>query len=91
MTLKLAAQHADIWNGFGPPATFKHKCEVLDNWCHEVGRDPAVIERSCMISPSDLPALDSFVEAGATHLVLRLDELWDFRAVERLVQWRNRR
>ncbi len=91
VTLKLVAQHANIWNGFGPPERFQHKCEVLDNWCREVGRDPAAIERSCMISPSDLPALDSFVEARATHLVLRLDEPWDFGAVERLVQWRNTR
>jgi len=39
VTVKLTAQYADLWNGFGPPEVFKHKCAVLDNWCAEVGRD----------------------------------------------------
>ena len=49
VTLKLTAQHADLWNGFGPPENFKHKNEVLTNWCHELGRDPAAIERTALI------------------------------------------
>lgn len=87
VTLKLTAQYADIWNGFGPPDTYKRKNEILDNWCHEVGRDPAQIERSASLS--NLDELDAFVAAGATHMILAMGEPWDFAAVERLVKWRS--
>src|SRR5512136_2629698 len=46
--LKLVAQHADIWNGVGPAQHYRHKCAVLDQWCAEMGRNPAEIERSVM-------------------------------------------
>jgi probable F420-dependent oxidoreductase len=45
-TLRLVARHADIWHGFGDPETIKHKHEVLDKRCAEIGRDPEEIERS---------------------------------------------
>ncbi len=28
--LRLVAEHADIWNGFGPSEKFAHKNRVLD-------------------------------------------------------------
>src|SRR3954470_15687661 len=40
VTLRITAQHADIWNGFGDPAAIAHKHEVLNGWCERVGRDP---------------------------------------------------
>jgi probable F420-dependent oxidoreductase len=46
-TLRLVAQHADIWHSNGGPATIAHKQGVLDDWCSKVGRDPGEIERSC--------------------------------------------
>src|SRR5690348_2099390 len=45
-TLRFVAKHADIWHGFGDPETIKHKHEVLDKRCAEIGRDPGQIERS---------------------------------------------
>jgi probable F420-dependent oxidoreductase len=45
-TLRLVAEHADIWHGFGNVDELAHKNRVLDRWCAEVGRDPAEIERS---------------------------------------------
>lgn len=90
VTLKLTAQYADLWNGFGPPEKWRHKNNVLTNWCHDVGRDPAEIERTVAISSKDIPGnLDAFVAAGATHLILGLGEPWDFDLVERLVLWRD--
>jgi probable F420-dependent oxidoreductase len=92
VTLKLVAQYANIWNSFGPPETFRHKCGVLDGWCREVGRDPAEIERSVLISrPDEIQAVESFVEVGATHILLGLDEPWNFADVEHLVKWRDSR
>ena len=45
-TLRLVAEHATTWHGFGDPDTLRHKNEVLNQWCGEVGRDPSEIERS---------------------------------------------
>ena len=45
-TLRLVAEHADIWHGFGDADVLAHKNEVLDGWCAQVGRDPGEIERS---------------------------------------------
>jgi alkanesulfonate monooxygenase SsuD/methylene tetrahydromethanopterin reductase-like flavin-dependent oxidoreductase (luciferase family) len=45
-TLRIVAQHADMWNVFGTPEVLVHKDEVLRAHCAEVGRDPASIERT---------------------------------------------
>jgi alkanesulfonate monooxygenase SsuD/methylene tetrahydromethanopterin reductase-like flavin-dependent oxidoreductase (luciferase family) len=46
VTLRIVAQHADIWNGFGDPDRAAHKCAVLDDWCRRIGRDPAARART---------------------------------------------
>lgn len=92
VTLKITAQHADMWNGFGPVESFRHKNEVLNNWCNEVGRDPAAVERSVLIvRPEELEQLDDFVAAGANHIILAMVDPWNFAALERVVAWRNAR
>jgi alkanesulfonate monooxygenase SsuD/methylene tetrahydromethanopterin reductase-like flavin-dependent oxidoreductase (luciferase family) len=45
-TLRIVAEHADIWNVFGTPETLARKDEILREHCAAVGRDPATIERS---------------------------------------------
>jgi probable F420-dependent oxidoreductase len=45
-TLRLVAEHATTWHGFGDIDTLRHKNQVLNQWCADVGRDPADIERS---------------------------------------------
>ena len=45
-TLRIVAEHADIWNAFGLPEELVHKDEVLRRHCDEVGRNPDEIERS---------------------------------------------
>ena len=89
ITLKLAAQQADIWNSTSPPDRFKHKCQVLDQWCAEMGRDPVEIERSVLTMASSAAKLDQFLEAGASHFIIHLPAPWNFTAVEKLVDWRD--
>lgn len=90
VTLRLTAQYADLWNGFGPPETWQHKNQVLTSWCERVGRDPAAIERTVSVEQKDVPGnLDAFAEAGATHIILGLGEPWDFDLLEKLVKWRD--
>ena len=50
-TLRIVAEQADIWHGFGGPDTIAHKHAVLDEWCARIGRDPSEIERSAGVSP----------------------------------------
>ena len=91
-TLKLAAQFADIWNMGGSPEQFRFKNSVLDNWCHELGRNPLEIERSVVaFIPEGLAQLDAFAEAGATHIILALSEPWNYEAVEQAIRWRESR
>jgi F420-dependent oxidoreductase-like protein len=79
LTLRVAAQYADIWNITGPDVeTFRHKVRVLHDHCAAVGRNPNEIELSVQarITYDDLTAtveaLKPLVAAGATHLVLML-------------------
>jgi probable F420-dependent oxidoreductase len=89
-TLRLTAQYADMWNGFGSPDEFRHKNEVLDRWCAEVGRNPAEIERTASLNHEQLDQLDGYVEAGMTHMILGMGAPWDFAPVERMVAWRDK-
>jgi alkanesulfonate monooxygenase SsuD/methylene tetrahydromethanopterin reductase-like flavin-dependent oxidoreductase (luciferase family) len=91
ITLKLAAQYAALWNGFGPFNNFKRKNAVLDRWCAELGRDPNTIERSILTSTHVPRGLDRLVEAGANHIIVSLGDPWKFEAVKQLVRWRDAR
>src|SRR4051795_382782 len=45
-TLRLVAQHADIWHSFADAETLERKLAILRQHCADVGRDPADIEIS---------------------------------------------
>ncbi len=89
VTLRLAAQHANIWHGFGTPETIRHKNAVLDEWCAKIGRDPQEIERS--VGPSKGESLDAYLEAGATHFIFGMTDPWDYARVEEALRWRDGR
>lgn len=46
VTIPLVARFADACNFFGPPAVVRHKIEVLDAACAEIGRDPREVTRT---------------------------------------------
>ncbi|MBA3690143.1 MAG: LLM class F420-dependent oxidoreductase [Actinobacteria bacterium] len=89
VTLRIVAEHADIWNGFGPAAEYGRKSRILDEWCERVGRDPAQIERSVLMEPEEAPQLDGFLEAGAQHLIVGLGAPYDLTPVQRLLEARD--
>ena len=62
-TLRMAAEHAAVWNApGGSPAEVAELSAVLDGHCADIGRDPAEIRRSVQIRvPADAAAL---VDAG---------------------------
>ncbi|MGA5760414.1 LLM class flavin-dependent oxidoreductase [Nonomuraea bangladeshensis] len=79
-TLRVAAEHADLWNipGGGDIADLAGRSALLDRYCAEIGRDPAAITRSIHLPVSyDRPgptrdAIGAAVEAGFRHVVLGL-------------------
>ncbi|NNF69020.1 MAG: LLM class F420-dependent oxidoreductase [Acidimicrobiia bacterium] len=46
VTLRITAEHADVWHYFGTPEEMAGKSAILDDHCARIGRDPAEIERS---------------------------------------------
>lgn len=93
VTLRLVAMHADIWSGIGRPYSIRRLSAVLDNWCVQVGRDPARIERSAVVNLPSNPANDpdELVEAGATLLVWYAHAPYDIAPIRDLLAWRDRR
>jgi len=75
-TLRMAAEHAAVWNApGGSPAEVAELSAVLDGHCADVGRDPAEIRRSVQIRvPADPAALvdqvAGFVGVGVTEIIL---------------------
>jgi len=84
-TLRLVAQYADMWNGYGDADMIRAKNDVIDRWCTEIGRDPAEIERTVWIDRARPDLMQSLADAGADHLILGLRAPYDLLEVERLV------
>ncbi len=69
-TLRVVAEHADIWNIPGPPhnsvESLAERSRVLDQHCAAAGRDPAEVERSVQL----IVAEDGAAEARETIAAL---------------------
>jgi len=91
VTLRLVAQHADIWNGFGGFAEAGRLSGVLDDWCAKVGRDPAAIERSVLFSDAErIKLAEDYRTNGITHLIFGIaGPDFDVEPVEQLLAWRD--
>ncbi|MDP8992748.1 MAG: LLM class F420-dependent oxidoreductase [Actinomycetota bacterium] len=87
VTLRLVAEHARLWNTFGPPSSFAHKSRILDQWCDRVGRDPAEIERTVLLDRhDDLDDLEAYLQAGAGHVIVGRSHPFDLGAVPALLE-----
>jgi probable F420-dependent oxidoreductase len=69
-TLRIVAEHADIWHSFSDAATLEHKLGVLSDHGRAVGRDVAEIEISTDISDSTVSEADDRHALGATLFTL---------------------
>ncbi len=90
VTLRITAQHADIWHGFGDPETMRHKNAVLDDWCAKVGREPAEIERSTTVRSFSPDVVDELLAFGVTHFIYSAEGPdFDVGPLAELVAWRD--
>ena len=86
VTLRIAAEYADMWNGFGPVEKFARTNGVLNEWCEKVGRDPSGIERTVLLNqPGDADRAEAFLDAGAQHLIVPAQAPFDLRGLDRLL------
>jgi alkanesulfonate monooxygenase SsuD/methylene tetrahydromethanopterin reductase-like flavin-dependent oxidoreductase (luciferase family) len=76
-TLRIVAEHADVWNMAGGSLDVaNHKVDVLRRHCEDVGRDPAEIRLSVQLRFNDddpdatLRDAESFLQAGFTELIV---------------------
>jgi F420-dependent oxidoreductase-like protein len=76
-TLRVVAEHADVWNGGGDPDEAARLSGVLDRHCEDVGRDPAEVLRSVQLrfAPGGeddevLTRTQEYVERGFTEIII---------------------
>ncbi len=78
-TLRIVAEHANVWNMAGGSIDVaRHKVEVLRRHCADVGRDPAEIRLSVQLRFNDadetLREAEAFLQEGFTELIVYVGE-----------------
>ncbi|MGB3283992.1 LLM class F420-dependent oxidoreductase [Mycolicibacter algericus] len=96
-TLRLVAEHADMWHSFTDADTYPHKAAILAEHCAALGRDPATIEHSTALGNDHteaelLAAAESMAELGVSLLTVGSSGPdYDLTAAEALCRWRDQR
>ena len=89
-TLRVVAEHADIWHSFGDAQTILRKSAILNNHGTDVGRDATQIERSAGVSQTPEKVADAMVAAGVTLFTVGVSGPdYDLSMVKNWVQWRD--
>jgi alkanesulfonate monooxygenase SsuD/methylene tetrahydromethanopterin reductase-like flavin-dependent oxidoreductase (luciferase family) len=89
-TLRVVAQHADIWHSFSSPEVLTEKLEVLRRHGEAVGRDVSEIEISTELRGRNEAAADELLALGTTMFTLGLSgPHHDIAAVRRWLAWRD--
>ncbi len=86
VTLRLVAEHADMWNSFGPPENYARKNEILDEWCVRLDRKPSQVERTVAINRSEVDNVQAYLDANAEHIIVMLGPPFDLEPVRALLQ-----
>ncbi|MDQ6880041.1 MAG: LLM class F420-dependent oxidoreductase [Candidatus Dormibacteraeota bacterium] len=86
VTLRLVAEHAQMWNALGEPQEYARLSKVLDEWCRKLGRDPKEIERTANVSVSSRGEIKEWLDAGLQHFVLRLSHPFDTKNLRKVLE-----
>lgn len=97
-TLRVVAEHADIWHSFAELDAWPRKLEILRRHCEVVGRDPGEIELSTGTTVrgfgplQDEANLEPLYDLGVRLFVPAVDGPdHDLAPVRRLLAWRDSR
>ena len=92
-TLRVVAEHADVWHSFGDVEELRRKSAVLDEHGDAVGRDTgALVERSVGVGAPPEAVADDLLAAGGTLFTVGTGGPdYDLSLAERWVRWRDER
>jgi len=89
-TLRIVAEHADIWHSFSDVPTLERKLGVLAAHCAEVGRDVSEIEVSTEVRRRTPEEADALVGLGASLFTIGLSRPDpDLGRVRDWLEWRD--
>jgi probable F420-dependent oxidoreductase len=93
VTLRIVAEHAQLWHTFADVETYRHKMEVLAGHCADVGRDVGEIEPIIGVPHDALEErAEGLVAAGVTYLTVGIGgdgTGYDLGPLRELLQWRD--
>lgn len=91
VTLRLVAEHAQIWHTFlEDESTYRHKLSVLDEWCARIGRDPGQIRRSLGVRDARLQPRAWLPDAGVGEITLGFSgPRYDLAPLAEWLAWRD--
>ena len=91
-TLRIVAEHADIWHSFSDAETLQRKLGILAAHGAEVGRDTSQIELSTELRSRSTDEADELVALGVTLFTLGLSgPTYDMAKVRDWLAWRDQR
>jgi F420-dependent oxidoreductase-like protein len=80
-TLRLVARYGDACNLFGGPEDVRHKLDVLERHCADVGRDPAEITKTVLLTVGDpgkaADKIPAYTAVGVDGVVINLPDVSD--------------
>ena len=80
-TLRLVAQYGDACNLFGGPDDVRHKLDVLERHCADVGRDPAEITKTILYTVRDpmqaAEKIAAYTAIGVDGVVVNMPDVAD--------------
>jgi probable F420-dependent oxidoreductase len=90
-TLRIVAEHADIWHSFSDVPTLERKLGILARHGEEVGRDTSEIEISTKLgSRTTVADADELVALGASLFTIELRQPeYDFGSIREWLAWRD--
>jgi F420-dependent oxidoreductase-like protein len=86
-TLRLVAQYGDACNLFGDPDAVRHKLDVLEQHCADVGRDPAEITKTVLLTvedPSAAAKVPGYRAVGVDGVVVNVRNVADLGTLAKI-------
>jgi F420-dependent oxidoreductase-like protein len=86
-TLRLVAQYGDACNLFGDPDAVRHKLDVLERHCADVGRDPAEITKTVLLTvedPSAAAKVPGYRAVGVDGVVVNVRNVADLGTLAKI-------
>jgi probable F420-dependent oxidoreductase len=92
VTLKLVAQHAQMWHTFVDDlAAYRHKAAVLAEHCASTGRHPSTIEHVIGSQKNVFEIADDLADAGVAEITIGVGGPdYDLGQLREAIQWRDR-